>query len=100
MTHNMIRDRLCKAYSSGNNQNALCTLRIYCREIRDSSSDGIYVHSEETRNLIVQELEDDPFLEYIATDILHVGFGVDYLKDVLNDQACFNVCKNINKGCK
>ena len=100
MTHDMIRDRLCENYSPESDQNALCTLRIYCREIREKGTDGISVHSEETRNLIAERLEDKLFFEYIAADALHVGFGVGYLRPVINNQVCFNVCKDIRKGCR
>lgn len=100
ITHDMIRDKFCYLHESGDTDQELCVLKIYCSKNQDEvSGDSLYIHSETTRNEIVVRLEDEDFYKYIYEHVLQTGFGVELLKPVIDDTVCYNVCKDNQKGC-
>ena len=101
ITHNMIRDKFCYLHESGDTDQELCVLKVYCSKDQDEvSGESLYFHSEAIRNEIVVRLEDEDFDKYIYEHVLQTGFGVELLKPVIDDTVCYNVCKDSQKGCE
>ena len=99
MTHEMIKNDLCSAsqYAS-ESQTELCILRIYCAEKYQSDND--YIHSEDLRNKMALYINDKSFFDYIENQVLHTGLEITMTEPIINNQVCFHVCHDHNKGCQ
>ncbi len=97
MTHEMIRNDLCRFEYSGSNHIELCILRIYCRE--RINSNGEYIHTESLREEIAKRIDDKELFEYIADEFYKGGRYV-YIEPTLNNNVCGYACDDSNKGCE
>ena len=98
MTHNMIRDDLCRFHNASSSNIELCILRIYCRERPQSNGD--YVHSENLRNEIARRIEDDSLFRYVVDEI-YLGGGVGvYIEPTLSNSVCEYACDTSSRGCE
>ena len=97
MTHEMIRDDLCKLEYSGSNHIELCILRVYCRE-RIGSNDE-YIHSESLRREIAKRIKDEELFKYINDEFYRVGSYI-YVEPNLNNTVCGYACDDSNRGCE
>ncbi len=99
IVHEMIKDNLCSASQyAGESQTELCVLRIYCKEKYEQQDN--YIHSEDLRNDMARNIDDESFFKYVEKEILHTGLRVAITEPVINNRVCFNVCHDHNKGCQ
>ena len=99
ITHDMIRDDLCGIDYGGESQTELCILRIYCKE--KFNQDNQYVHSEDLRNEIVRNIQDEDFFNYIDKSILRIHSQFKSGDDpIMNNQVCLIACNDSNRGCE
>ena len=100
ITHKMIKDDLCDVHYAGDGQTELCILRIYCKE--RPKLDDQYVHSEDLRNEMARNINDEQFFNYVEKEVLHAGLGTRsfYTGPVMNNQVCLSVCNDNNRGCE
>ena len=98
ITHEMIRDDLCNIDYGGESQTELCTLRIYCKE--KINQDNEYVHSEDLRNEIARNIQDEDFFNYINKNILRVHSQFITSDPIMNNQVCLIACSDSNRGCE
>ena len=99
MIHEMIKENLCSASQyAGESQTELCILRIYCKEKYQQQDN--YIHSEDLRNEMARNIDDEDFFKYVEKEILHTGLRVAITEPVINNRVCFNVCHDHNKGCQ
>ncbi len=99
ITHNMIREDMCRhTYGSGR-KIGLCILRIYCREER--GIDNQYVHPESIRNNLIFRIEDDELFKYLRTEIYNSSLDQSNLTQLLlDDNVCQRVCNDTYRGCE
>ena len=97
MTHDMIRNDLCRLEQSGSNYIELCVLRVYCRERITSNSE--YIHSESLRNEIAQRIKDKKLFDYIVDEYYRTG-KYAYIEPTLNDSVCEYACDDSHRGCE
>ena len=95
ITHNMIRKDLC-AYGASS-ETEICLLRIYCKE--KSNANNQYVHSEDLRNEIARNIQDEDLFNYVEREVLGAGFGLPFTEPIMNNQVCFITCNDDHKGC-
>ena len=99
ITHDMIRDDLCGIDYGGESQTELCILRIYCKE--KPNQDNQYVHSEDLRNEIVRNIEDEDFFNYIDKEVRRIHSNFKAGDDpIMNNQVCLIACNDGNRGCE
>ncbi len=100
ITHNMIKEDLCAVQYAGESQTERCVLRIYCKE--KPGRDNEYVHSEDLRNEMARNIDDESFFDYVQNQILriHSNLGVSFSEPIMNNQVCFVACNDSNKGCE
>ena len=99
IAHEMIKEDLCSsAQHASESQTELCVLRIYCAEKYQQVDD--YVHSEDLRNKMALYINDKSFFDYIENKVLHTGLRVTVTEPIINNQVCFHVCHDHNKGCQ
>lgn len=97
MTHDMIRNGLCRLEQSGSNYIELCILRIYCRERITSNSE--YIHPESLRDEIAERIEDEELFDYIIDEYYRTG-RYEYIRPTMNDNVCGYACDDSNRGCE
>ena len=99
MTHEMIKNNLCSSsHYAGESQTELCVLRIYCKEKYQQTNS--YIHSEDLRNAMAGQIEDESFFDYVETEVLRTGLGIAVTEPIINNQVCSHVCHDYNKGCQ
>ena len=98
IVHNVIRYRLCEPKNSSEDQINLCILRIYCKEHKNH--DGVYVHTEDLRNNIIREVEDESLNNFIFDEVLQVGYGRGGKASEISNQVCEYVCEDARRGCE
>ncbi len=98
ITHEMMRENLCSLNYGGENQIEICMLRVYCKE--QPERDGQYLHSEDLRNEMARNIQDEEFFDYVEKHVLSAGLGVNFPDPILNNQVCFMVCNDSRRGCE
>ena len=98
MTHDMIRADLCGVHWEGENQIDLCITQIYCKQKYQPATG--YVHSEDLRNKMARNIQDENFFNYIHTELLYTTSHSYVLEPTLSNQVCRSACLSQSRSCE